>query len=122
MKYDIMSLSHREAKALRYFGDKRSYKELLSVSLKVRHMMKRTITVIDINWLMSNYPTRNIDISEHVKSLHISKRFELSGSIKNDIDLEISRYVRPRTESEDNHMIGVMIESEIKSGHRVNID
>ena len=84
--------------------------------------MKRTITVIDINFLMNAYPTKNIDMSEHIKSLHMSKRFKLSGAIKNDIDMEITPYVRPRTESEDNTMIGVMIESELKSGIKLKLD
>ena len=121
MKYDIMSMAHRKAKDLRYYGDKRSYRELLSISLKVRHMMNRTITIIDINWLMNNYPTRNIDMTL-ILSLHISKRFELKGSIKNHIDLDISHYVRPRTQEEDNKIIGIMIASERKSGRKLNLD
>ena len=121
MKYDIMSLAHRKAKDLRFYGDKRSYRELLSISLKVRHMMKRIITIHDINWLMNNYNTKYIDLSL-LRSFYKTDKFKVSGSIRNHIDLEITHYVRPRTQEEDNKMIGVMIESERRSGRKVNLD
>lgn len=122
MKYDIMSLAHRKAKDMEYYyGDTRPYKERLSIALKVRHMMSRTITLIDINWLMNNYNTKYVDLSQ-VTSLRKTDKFRLGGSIKNHIDLSITPYARPRTEAEDNKMIGVMIESELKSGRKLNLD
>ncbi len=122
MKYDIMSLAHRKAKDMEYYyGDTRPYRECLSIALKVRHMMKRKITLIDVNWLMNNYNSKYVDLSL-VKSLRKTDKFCLGGSIKNHIDLSITPYVRPRTESEDNKMIGVMIASELKSGIKLNLD
>ena len=122
MKYDIMSLAHRKAKDMEYYyGDTRPYRERLSIALKVRHMMKRIIIIYDINWLMNNYNTKYIDLSL-LRSFRKTDRFCLSGSIRNHIDLEITHYVRPRTQEEDNRMIGVMIESERRSGHKLNLD
>ncbi len=120
-KYDIMSMSHRKAKDLQAFGDKRSYKELLSISLKVRYMMKRTITVLDINWLYDNLPSKHIDLSL-VKSLHINNQFYITGSVRNDADINIIPYVAPKTVEQDEALIGALIASEIKSGIQVNLD
>ncbi len=120
-KYDIMSMAHRKAKDLKIFGDKRSYRELLSISLKVRYMMKRTITVIDINWLYENLPSKHIDLSL-VKSLHITKAFYITGSVRNDADITINNYVKPRTTEQDESLIGALIASEIKSGITLNLD
>ena len=122
MKYDIMSLAHRKAKDMEYYyGDTRPYKERLSAALKVRHMMKRIVTIHDINWLMNNYNTKYIDLSP-LRSFRKTDKFKVSGSIRNHIDIEITYYVRPRTQEEDNKMIGVMIESERRSGRKLNLD
>ncbi len=120
-KYDIMSMAHRKAKDLQIFGDKRSYRELLSISLKVRHMMKRTITVLEINWLYGNMRAWHIDLSL-VKSLHINKQFFITGSVRNDADIKINVYVKPKTVEQDEALIGALIASEIKSGIQVNLD
>ena len=121
MKYDIMSMAHRKVRDLRLFGDKRSYKELLSISLKVRNMMNRTITVIDINWLYDNLPGKHIDLSL-VKSVHITKAFYITGDLKNDADITINPYVKPTTIEQDEALIVALIESERKSGIQVNLD
>jgi len=120
-KYDIMSMSHRKVKSLQAFGDQRSYKELLSISLKVRNMMNRTITVIDINWLYDNLPSKHIDLSL-VKSLHLTKAFFITGIIRNDADITINAYVAPRTVAQDEALIGALIESDRKSGITLNLD
>ena len=110
----IMTLAHRVARRLRA-QDKRSYKELLSLALKVEHMKKRLITVIDINWLMTNHPEVNLTL---VTTLYKSDRFIITGGYY----LTIEHYVRLRTEQEDDYCIGVMIESERKSGNKITLD
>lgn len=69
MKYDIMSMSHRRAKALIKAGDKRNYREVLSIALKVMHMKQRPITTDDINYLKSFYLNGMVDLSL-IQSLH----------------------------------------------------
>ena len=50
MKYDIMSMAHRVTRRMKAL-DSRNHKVLFALALKVEHMKKRLITVIDINWL-----------------------------------------------------------------------
>ena len=114
MKYDIMSLAHRVARRMKAL-DSRNYKVLFALALKVEHMKKRCITVIDINWLMANHPDVDLKL---VTTLHASDRFIITGGYY----LTIQHYVRPRTEREDNYCIGIMIESEIKTGLKINLD
>ena len=83
--------------------------------------MKRTITVIDINWMFDNLPSKHIDLSL-VKSLHITKAFYITGSVRNDADITINNYVKPRTTEQDESLIGALIASEIKSGITLNLD
>ena len=120
MKYDIMSLAHRTTKQLKSSGDSRKYKELFAIALKIHHIKSRVCNLSDLNWLMNFYPTKYIDLSL-LTSLSVSDRYLITGSIRNAYDLIIEHYVRPRTETEDNKMIGVMIESEIKSGIKINL-
>ena len=112
MKYDIMSRSHRIAKRL---PETSTYRERLSLALKVEHMKKRLITVIDINWLMSNHP--QVDLSL-VRTLNKSDRFFITGGYY----LSIEHWVKPQTEEQINYGIGVMIKSEIKSGIQTKLD
>ena len=121
MKYDqkiqcakIMSLAHKVARRMRAL-DNRNYKVLFALALKVEHMKKRLITVIDINWLKAFYPEVDLTL---VRSLHASDRFIITGGYY----ITLEHYVRPRTEQEDNYCIGVMIESEIKNGIKPNLD
>ncbi len=112
--FNIMSMAHRVARRMRA-ADKRNYRELFSLALKVEHMKTRLITVIDINWLKEFYPEVDLTL---VTTLYASDRFIITGGYY----LTIQHYVRPRTEEEDNYCIGVMIESEIKSGNKIILD
>ncbi len=112
MKYDIMSRSHRIAKRLPATS---TYRERLSLALKIGHMRKRLITVIEINWLMANYP--QVDLSL-IRTLNKSDRFYITGGYY----LSIEHYVKPQSEKQINYAIGVMIESEIKSGIQTKLD
>ena len=112
MKYDIMSMSHRIAKRL---PETSTYRERLSLALKIGHMRKRLITVIDINWLIANY--KHVDLSL-VRTLSKSDRFFITGGYY----LSVAHYVKPQTEEQINYGIGVMIESEIKSGIQTKLD
>ena len=121
MKFDqkiqcarIMSLAHKVARRMKAL-DSRNYKVLFALALKVEHMKKRLITVIDINWLMANHPDVDLKL---VTRLHRSDRFIITGGYY----LSIEHYVSPRTEQEDNYCIGVMIESEYKSGIKPKLD
>lgn len=121
MKYDqkiqcarIMSQAHRVARRMRAL-DTRNYKELFALALKVEHMKKRLITIIDINWLMANHP--DVDLSL-VTTLHKSDRFFITGGYY----LTVEPYVKPQTDEQINYAIGVMIESEIKSGIKPRLD
>jgi hypothetical protein len=58
---------------------------------------------------MSNYP--KVDLSL-VRTLHKSDVFVITGGYY----IGIQHYVEPQTEAQINYAIGVMIESEIKSG------
>ena len=58
-----MSMSHRRAKALIKAGDKRKYREVLSIALKVMHMSHRPVTIDNINWLKSFYLNGMVDLS-----------------------------------------------------------
>ncbi len=69
MKYDIMSMSHRRAKALILAGDTRNYREVLSIALKVMYMKQRPVTIDNINWLKSMYLNGMVDLSL-IESLH----------------------------------------------------
>ena len=111
MKYDIMSRSHRIAKRM----PAGTYRERLSLALKVEHMKAREITVLDINWLMANYPKVNLSL---VRSLHKTDRFVITGWYY----LSIEHYVKPQSNEQINYAIGIMIESEIKSGITPNLD
>ena len=111
MKYDIMSRSHRIAKRM----PAGTYREKLSLALKVEHMRKRLITIVDINWLMANYP--QVDLSL-VRTLNKSDRFYITGGYY----IGIQHYIKPQTEEQINYAIGVMIESEIKSGIQTKLD
>ena len=115
MKYDMMSKAHRIAKDLLFYGNRSSYMQRLSLALKVEHMRRRTITVIDINWLMQNYP--EVDLSL-VKRMHKYDRFIVTGGYY----LSIEPHVRPQSEEQINYGIGVMIESEKKSGNKITLD
>ncbi len=114
MKYDIMSMAHRVVRRMRA-ADKRNYKELFALALKVEHMKNRFITVLDINWLKANYP--DVDLSL-VTTLYASDRFIITGGYY----LTIEPYVKPQSEEQINYGIGVMIESEIKSGIKPKLD
>ena len=114
MKYDIMSLAHRVARRMRAL-DKRSYHELFAIALKVEHMKKRLISVLDINWLMANHPEVNLSL---ITALHKSNRFFITGGYY----LSVEPYVKPQSEEEINYAIGVMIGSEIKSGIKPKLD
>ncbi len=107
-------MAHRVARRMQAL-DKRNYRQLPSLALKVEHMKKRLITVMDINWLMANHPEVDLTL---VTRLHKSDRFVITGGYY----LTIQHYVRPRTEEEDTYCIGVMIESEIKSGIKPKLD
>ena len=111
MKYDIMSRSHRIAKRM----PAGTYREKLSLALKVEHMRKRLITIVDINWLMANYP--QVDLSL-VRTLSKTDRFYITGGYY----LSIQHYVKPQSNEQINYAIGIMIESEIKSGITPNLD
>lgn len=111
MKYDMMSKAHRIAKQLQVGN----YKERLSIALKVEHLRKRLITVIDINWLMENYP--EVDLSL-VRTLFKSDRFHTTGGYY----LAVEHYIKPQTEEQINYGIGVMIQSERKSNHKITLD
>lgn len=116
MKDDIMSLAHRVARRMRAL-DKRNYKILfaLALALKVEHMKKRLITVLDINWLKEFYPEVDLTL---ITTLHKSDRFFITGGYY----LSIEPYVKPQSEEQINYGIGVMIESEIKSGIKPKLD
>ena len=112
MKYDIMSMSHRIAKRL---PETSTYRERLSLALKVEHMTKRLISYVEINWLIQNYP--EVDLSL-VRTLNKSDRFYITGGYY----LSVEHWVKPQTEEQINYGIGVMIESEIKSGIQTKLD
>ena len=78
-------------------------------------MKTRLITVIDINWLKAFYPEVDLTL---VRTLHKTDVFVIKGWYY----LTIDHYVRPRTEEEDNYCIGVMIESERKTGIKPKLD
>lgn len=107
-------MAHRVARRMRAF-DKRHYRELLSLALKVEHMKTRLITVIDINWLKAFYPEVDLTL---VTTLYASDRFIITGGYC----LSIEPYVKPQSEEQINYGIGVMIESEIKSGNKIILD
>ncbi len=112
MKYDIMSMSHRIAKRL---SETSTYRDRLSLALKVEHMKLRLISYVEINWLIHNYP--EVDLSL-VRTLSKSDRFIITGGYC----LSIEHWVKPQTEDQINYGIGVMIESEIKSGIQTKLD
>jgi hypothetical protein len=112
MKYDIMSMSHRIAKRL---PETSTYRERLSLALKVEHMKLRLISYVEINWLIQNHP--HVDLSL-VRTLSKSDRFIITGGYY----LTIEHFVEPQTEAQINYGIGVMIESEIKSGNKITLD
>ena len=112
MKYDIMSMSHRISKRL---PETSTYRERLSLALKIGHMRKRLITVIDINWLIANY--KHVDLSL-VRTLNKADRFCIAGGYY----LSVEHCVQPQSEEQINYGIGVMIESEIKSGIQTKLD
>ena len=121
MKFDqkiqcahIMSLAHKVARRMKAL-DNRNYKVLFALALKVEHMKNRFITVIDINWLKAFYPEVDLTL---VTTLYASDRFIITGGYY----LSIEPYVKPQTEEQINYGIGIMIESEIKSGIKPNLD
>lgn len=111
MEYDTMSKALRLAKRL----PTGTYRQRLSLALKVEHLRNRLITVIDINWLKLYYPHVNLSL---IRTLYKSDRFVITGGYY----LSIEHYVRPRTEQEDNYCIGIMIQSEINSGINPKLD
>ncbi len=94
-----------------------SYQENLSIVLKVQHMLLRQITLADINWLMNYFDNRFVILN--LEHLNKDALFTITGGINY---IEVEHYIRPRTEAEDNKAIGVMIESELKTGHKRNLD
>ncbi|MEE9571973.1 MAG: hypothetical protein V3W20_02870 [Candidatus Neomarinimicrobiota bacterium] len=120
MKKSIWSIkmknAHQMARRISDFNYN-SYKENLSIAMKVQHMILRQITLADINWLMNYLGSRFVTLNLH----HLKKTalFEITGGVS---EIDVYHYVRPRTDEENEIAIGVMIESERKSGIKVNLD
>ena len=94
-----------------------SYKENLSIAMKVQHMLDRQITLADINWLMNYLGSRFVTLNlQHLKQ---DALFEITGGVS---FIDVNHYVKPRTQEQDVKAIGVMIASEIKSGRKLNLD
>ncbi len=111
-----MKNAHRMAKRISDFNYN-SYRENLSISMKVQHMLMRQITLADINWLMNYLGSKFVSL--HLEHLKQNALFEITGGVS---EIDVYHYVRPRTDKENEIAIGVMIASERKSSIKVNLD
>lgn len=111
-----MKNAHRMARRISDFNYN-SYKENLSIALKVQHMIMRPISLADVNWLMNfiggDFVTLNL---QHLKQ---NSLFTITGGVS---FIDVEHYVNPRTQNQNEKAIGVMIASEIKSGRKLNLD
>lgn len=112
---DKMKNAHKMASRLCANG--KTYRDNLSTALKAQHMLTRIITIADINYLMNELGSYWVSL--HIKHMDKSAKFYITGGI-NSID--VYHYVAPRTQEQDEIAIGVLIESEINSGQKVNLD
>lgn len=94
-----------------------SYKENLSIALKVQHMILRPVTYGDINWMMNYLDNKFVILN--VTHLKKDALYEITGGI---MWVQVDHYVTPRTQAQNEKAIGVMIASEIKSGRKLNLD
>ena len=111
-----MKNAHRMARRISDFNYN-SYKENLSIAMKVQHMILIPITYTDINWLMNYLDNKFVILN--VTHLKKDALFQITGGI---MWIEVEHYVRPRTQEEDQKAIGVMIAAERKSGRKLNLD
>lgn len=111
-----MKNAHRMARVISGINYN-SYRENLSIAMKVQHMILRQITLTDVNWLVNCLGGKFVNL--HLQHLKKTALFEITGGVS---EIDVYHYVRPRTGAEDNKAIGVMIESEIKSNIKLNLD
>ena len=72
---NVMRTAHQKVRALIEAGDSRTYKELLSVSLKAVNMQDRDCDVYDINFLKENWKPDQVRLQ--VSSLAKGKTFKV---------------------------------------------
>lgn len=111
-----MKNAHRMARRLSG-SNYNIYRENHSMALRVQHMLLRAITMADINWLM-NYLGSGF-VTLNLRHLYKTDLFTITGGVS---EIDVYHYVKPRTEAQDTKAMGVMIESEIKSGRKLNLD
>ena len=120
MKKKLWSTKMKNAhRMVRYmpFIQSNTYRQNLSIAMKVQHMIDHTITFADINWLMNYLGSKFVNL--HLEHLKKTALFEITGGVS---EIDVYHYVKPRTQEQDNKAIGVMIASEIKSGRKLNLD
>lgn len=112
---DKMKNAHKMASRLCANG--KTYRENLSTSIKVQHMLERVITIADINFLMNELGGYWVNL--HIQHMDKDGKFEMTGGISS---IDVYHYVAPRTQEQDEIAIGVMIEAEKRIGNKINLD
>lgn len=114
-----MKNAHRMARGITYLDTMKGkpYRERLSLAMKVQHLLDTFLFVDDVNFLR-NALGRNF-VRIHLEHLKKGRLFVITGGIT---EIDIYHYVAPRTVDQDEKLIEVMIESEIKSGATLNLD
>lgn len=123
-KQKFMSGAHFLARSFMING--KSYKDNLSLAMKVSHLKnwkpvsrfedKKFLNINDLNWVKNNVPSQWVKLS-NIEDYRRTSQYSISIYPYSKKKIEISQYL-----SADNAAIGVMIESEIKSGRKLNLD
>lgn len=114
-----MKNAHKMARGITWINRMKgtTYRERLSLAMKVQHLLDTFLFVDDVNFLR-NALGRNFVRIHNCHDLTISI-FEMTGGIT---EIDIYPYVAPRTVEQEEECIEVMIQSEINSGLTLNLD
>ena len=111
-----MKNAHRMVRYMPFIQSN-TYRQNLSIAMKVQHMIGHTITFADVNWLMNYLGSRFVTLNlRHLKKTAL---FTITGGVS---FIDVDHYVAPKTQAQNEKAIGVMIASEIKSGRKLNLD
>ncbi len=123
-KQRFMNQAH--ALASSFMINDKSYKDNLSLAMKVIHLKnckpvsrfedKKFLNIDGLNWVKNNVPTQWVKLS-NIQDYRRTSQYSIFIYPFSKKKIEISQYL-----SADNAAIGVMIESERKSGIKLNLD
>ncbi len=123
-KQKFMSGAHFLARSFMING--KSYKDNLILAMKVSHLKnwkpvarfedKKFLNINDLNWVKNNVPSQWVKLS-NIQDYRRTSQYSIFIYPYSEKKIKISQYL-----SADNAAIGVMIESELKTGRKLNLD